>query len=890
MIGDPSLREVVSANPLGAVAAADLAFAGRSLGGVALFGLRREQSRRQQGERPRAVLVLRALVLALDDDAARQVRDADRRVGLVDVLAARARRTIGVDAQVRGIHRDVVDLVEFGQHRHRTRGGVDPSLCLGGGHSLHAMRARLETQPRVGALADDAADHLAVAAVLARILGDEFDGPAVALGVARVHAQKVAREDRRLVAAGTRTDLEEDVALIVRVLRHEQFAQCGFVGGDCAFEAARFLIAESAQLGIRVGGELACRGELALEREVCAVARRERFEARVLHRQLAKLPRASGRVRVGEQPADLFGAFERAIEALADRVFHGGAEFSGIAAPSAIVSAMRWMTAAAAVLLAACATPPEAPSAIDAGAATLVAETALARGDCRTASDEYAQAARARAAPVATIERALTVALDCQQFEVAGRIAAVLRERAPSDAAAARLAGVVALREGRNADGAEAFRDAARLSGDAPEKVLADLIEASADAGNDYGTYRALRAAVDTQALDAASLVRLGTLAFGSYVYRDARALAEAAIARDPASADAQRLLAQVLAGSDDADGALRAAGAARRIDPKGQVFTVAETLIQLDRIEEARRELEQLLQDDDAGPQAERRLALLAFREGDIAEAAGRFSTRLRTGDDPAEALYYLGALAERHGDKQAALGMYKRLVDAGVGMIARQRAAAVLMQLGKRDDAFAMLDAEGADKPQAAVEIAITKAALLRDADAAPDALPVLDAALARFPGHPDLAYQRALTLDSAGRKSEAVAAFEALYRTRHGDPVLMNALGYTLADHGKDLARAHRLIDDALALTPDNPAILDSQGWVRFRRGEGEQALVPLARAYRLSRDTEIAAHWGEVLWSLGREGEARAVWARAVARDPGSRLLRATITRFIPASPQ
>jgi len=62
------------------------------------------------------------------------------------------------------------------------------------------------------------------------------------------------------------------------------------------------------------------------------------------------------------------------------------------------------------------------------------------------------------------------------------------------------------------------------------------------------------------------------------------------------------------------------------------------------------------------------------------------------------------------------------------------------------------------------------------------------------------------------------------------------------------------------------------------------------VPLARAYRLSRDTEIAAHWGEVLWSLGREGEARAVWARAVARDPGSRLLRATITRFIPASPQ
>jgi hypothetical protein len=65
---------------------------------------------------------------------------------------------------------------------------------------------------------------------------------------------------------------------------------------------------------------------------------------------------------------------------------------------------------------------------------------------------------------------------------------------------------------------------------------------------------------------------------------------------------------------------------------------------------------------------------------------------------------------------------------------------------------------------------------------------------------------------------------------------------------------------------------------------------QALAPLTRAYRLSRDTEIAAHWGEVLWSLGREGEARAVWARALARDPDSRRLKAAIGRHIPVPAQ
>lgn len=551
---------------------------------------------------------------------------------------------------------------------------------------------------------------------------------------------------------------------------------------------------------------------------------------------------------------------------------------------------MRWMIFATVALLAACAADPGKPSAIEASADTIVAELALERGDCRAATDKYASAAAAAQAPEATVKRALEVALDCQQFAAAEKLAPLWRKRAPGSADAARMEGLIALRLGRNAAAAAAFRDAVRLSGDEPGKALAGLAQAASTTGNDFGTYRALRSAFDTKTLDSPALVLLGNLALESYVFGDARSFAESAIARDPQSAPAQQLLAQVLAGSDDAAGAIAAANAARRIDSKGQVFTLAETLVQLDRIEEARIELERLLQDDDAGPQAERRLALLAFREGDVQEAAGRFSQRLRTGDDPAEALFYLGALAERHGNGQAALEMYERLVQAGAGLIARRRAAAVLMKEGKRAEAFAMLDAQEADKAGVAVDIVLAKAALLLDNGAAADALPLLDAALERFPAHPGLEYQRALTLESAGRVRDSIAAFDSLHRKRPEDPGLMNALGYTLADHGQSLSRANRLIDGALALTPDNPAILDSQGWVRFRRGEAAQALAPLTRAYRLSRDTEIAAHWGEVLWSLGREGEARAIWARALARDPDSRRLKATIGRHIPAPPQ
>jgi hypothetical protein len=120
------------------------------------------------------------------------------------------------------IERHVLDLVELGQDRDRAGRGVDAALRLGGGHALHAVRAGLELETCVGAAAHHAADDLLVAAVLARALAHHLDLPALALGVARVHAEQVAREDRGLVAAGAGTDLEEQVRFVVGVLRDQE--------------------------------------------------------------------------------------------------------------------------------------------------------------------------------------------------------------------------------------------------------------------------------------------------------------------------------------------------------------------------------------------------------------------------------------------------------------------------------------------------------------------------------------------------------------------------------------------------------------------------------------------------------------------------------------------
>ena len=178
VIGHAALRKIVGADALAAVARSDQALAiDASFAGAP--SLLVEQPRRQHRHRLRAVAVLRAVVLAFDDEPRRQMRDAHRGVGLVDVLAAGARRAEGVDAEVGRIDGDVGDRVGFGHHRDGARRRVDAPLRLGLRHALHAVAARLELELRVGALADDAHDHFLVAAELGRRRRHDLDLPAL---------------------------------------------------------------------------------------------------------------------------------------------------------------------------------------------------------------------------------------------------------------------------------------------------------------------------------------------------------------------------------------------------------------------------------------------------------------------------------------------------------------------------------------------------------------------------------------------------------------------------------------------------------------------------------------------------------------------------------------
>jgi tetratricopeptide (TPR) repeat protein len=516
-------------------------------------------------------------------------------------------------------------------------------------------------------------------------------------------------------------------------------------------------------------------------------------------------------------------------------------------------------------------------------------ETALARRDCRVAAEGYAAAAeKARDANLA--KRATEVARQCEHWPARMRAAERWRALAPRDPAALQAVALAALGLHQLDAARSALKALFALPESKPDVLIAELVPVAREESGAYPTVVALTGSIDFCKLAPATLVAIGEQAFEAFDFERARTLARQALDRDPKSAAAHALIARTHASVGEAAPAIEAARAAMQLDPQGQAFARAETLASLDRLEETRQELDRLRAEESSRAEAERRLALLAFNSGDFKEAERRFSERLARGESSGEAVFYLGLLAERREDSEQALRAYEMLAQSGLGKIARPRAATVLIRQGERGEALTLLDDHIAENAEDAVEFTIVKAQVLAAGDAADEGAALLDAALERYPDHPTLAYEQSVMLERAGREREAVGMFERLLRRRPDDPVVQNALGYTLADHDRDLRRAEQLIRRALKATPDHPAVLDSYGWVRFRRGDAAEALRHLERAYAISGDPEIAAHWGEVLWAGDRQTEARKVWAQALARNPDAEPLKATVQRFTkPAAP-
>lgn len=312
-----------------------------------------------------------------------------------------------------------------------------------------------------------------------------------------------------------------------------------------------------------------------------------------------------------------------------------------------------------------------------------------------------------------------------------------------------------------------------------------------------------------------------------------------------------------------------------------------ARSLVGERRFEQARAEFQSLLGDFPDNTDVIFAVAILSTQLSDWEVAEATFRKLLeRDFADLNTVRLYLGQIAEERKRPAEAMRWYSSVEAGEQYFSARIRIAQLLSREGKLDEARSLLRETTTADPSERTQLILGEAQLLRDAGQLRAAYELLDGHLTAQPEQAELLYESALLAERLGRSDILEARLRTLIRLKPEHAHAHNALGYALADRNERLGEAQDLIVKALSFAPDDPFILDSMGWVLFRRGDNAGALTYLQRAYAIRRDAEIAAHLGEVLWALGRRDEARRTWRDAVREAPGNEMLGGVIKRLDP----
>jgi tetratricopeptide (TPR) repeat protein len=534
-------------------------------------------------------------------------------------------------------------------------------------------------------------------------------------------------------------------------------------------------------------------------------------------------------------------------------------------------------------------TAPQQPSrttnknATDADAHLVIAEIALQRGDSLAAATEYLAATRA-SPDVSLAEQATKIAFDNDQQSIAIDAARRWLELDPASVPAHRYLAVTALRLYRLPESIENF-EPVLASYPTPGEGFMDLSNTLGAEDNAYGVLQVTRALAASHSRVAEAQYAVGAAALRTYDYKLAVDSARRAVAINPNLKEAERLLARALVVKGDTAEGIAMARA--EVQSAGDADSRLELVLLLSAAgfdTEARNELTKLLEVPDARAEALRSLGALDLNEGKLDDATQRFNDLLSTGRYVGLSFYSLGNVQERRRDALRAIRYYQRVTTGPLAADSQLRAARLMVNTGARDQAIELLDSYVEEHPEDYVQISIGRARLLADEGDADAALDLIEQSLARYPDNLALQYSRGQMLERVDRVDEAITELRAMVKQRPGDPLAMNALGYTLADHSLDLKEARSLISKSLEMTPDSAAIQDSMGWVLFKQEQYKESMRWLTRAYANDKDAEIAAHLGETLWAMGQHTQARAIWDQALAAEPNHRYLLNTLRRY------
>jgi tetratricopeptide (TPR) repeat protein len=294
-------------------------------------------------------------------------------------------------------------------------------------------------------------------------------------------------------------------------------------------------------------------------------------------------------------------------------------------------------------------------------------------------------------------------------------------------------------------------------------------------------------------------------------------------------------------------------------------------------------REVEKLARNDS---QAAYAIGLLSLQLEDFADAQLAFTRALKLGYREPTAIYLgMGQAAEGLKRYDDAIHWYQK-VESGDWVRAQLKIATLIAKqqgLPAGREYLRRIEPKSAEDN---VQVIQVEAQLLRDARAWQETFDMLSKAVAEYPDSYELLYDRAMAAERIDKIDVLEADLKRVIRMKPDYAHAYNALGYTLAEKTDRLAEAREFIEKAYKLSPDDPFILDSLGWLHYRLGNVEEALKHLQVAYTARPDPEIAAHLGEALWRSGQHDEARKIWRAALTENPNHETLLAVMAKYRP----
>lgn len=313
-----------------------------------------------------------------------------------------------------------------------------------------------------------------------------------------------------------------------------------------------------------------------------------------------------------------------------------------------------------------------------------------------------------------------------------------------------------------------------------------------------------------------------------------------------------------------------------------------ASMLVENKQLDKAEDVFQSLVDQYPQAPSLKLSLGLVKLENHKTNEAKKLFQELLNAGLHPNETNFYLGRIADQAKNYDEAIEHYKQIKDSANYDAAIERISFLLAQQQKVDEMMTYLSELRAKDHQRKKMLWLLEVKLLSLVQAKDKMMDSLNKAIIDFPEDDQLLYARAMNLDAQNDLAGMEADLNKILEHKPDNAIALNALGYTLADKTERYTEAFLLIQKAHTLEPENPAILDSLGWVLFKLNKKEEALLYLLKAFQGYQDGEVAAHLGEVLWSLNQRTEALEVWLNVLNKFPEHPVLLETINRLAPES--